>query len=92
VLIISRKESEAITIEPTDGLDPAVTLRDAFLEGPITIRLVRICGGKVRIAIEAPKQLRIWRGAADQEDPAGTQATEAERPERSARPKRVRAR
>jgi sRNA-binding carbon storage regulator CsrA len=63
VLVISRKENEVITIEPVGGLDPNLTLRHAFSQGPIAIKLVRISGRKVRIAIAAPKHLKIWRGA-----------------------------
>jgi sRNA-binding carbon storage regulator CsrA len=62
VLVISRKEDEVITIEPISGLDSNVTLREAFSEGPIVIKVLRISGAKVCIAIGAPLHLKIWRG------------------------------
>ena len=64
MLVLSRKESEVITIGPASDLDSGVTLRHAFSDGPIAIKLVRISGGRVRIAITAPKHLEIWRGRA----------------------------
>ena len=79
MLIISRKENETITIEPVGGRDADLTLRRAFVDGPITIRLLRVCGGKARIAIEAPSHLRIWRGGPDAPpSPARTDAPAAE--------------
>lgn len=62
MLVISRRQNETITIEPIEGLDPAMTLEQAFEDGPIEIRLVHVSSSKVRLAIEAPQELRIWRG------------------------------
>jgi len=62
VLIISRKETEIVTIEPIAGLDPNLTLQQAFALGPIAIRIVRVNGHRVRLAIDAPPALKIWRG------------------------------
>ena len=61
MLIVSRKMNEIITIEPIDPLDYS-TLADVFEHGSIEIRLVEIRGSRVRIAIQAPTELRIWRG------------------------------
>jgi hypothetical protein len=63
MLVISRRENEAITIEPARGLDPELTLREAFRQGAIEIRLIRINGNRVRLAISAPAEMKIWRGA-----------------------------
>ncbi len=62
MLVISRKENEVISIEPAAGLDPSLTLRDAFSRGPIVVRLVRVGGRRVRLAIDGPPELRVWRG------------------------------
>lgn len=62
MLVISRRKNETITIEPIDGLDPTMTLERAFQDGPIEIRLVHVSSSRVRLAIEAPQELRIWRG------------------------------
>jgi sRNA-binding carbon storage regulator CsrA len=62
VLVITRRENEVITIEPVCGLDPRLTLQHVFEQGPIEIRLIRITGHKVRIAVAAPNQMKIWRG------------------------------
>ncbi len=62
MLVISRKENEVISIEPAAGLDPSLTLRDAFSRGPIVVRLIRVGGSRVRLAIDGPPELRVWRG------------------------------
>lgn len=62
MLVISRKENETVTIEPVAGLDPNLTLAQAFAEGPIAIKLIRINGSRVRLAIDAPEALKILRG------------------------------
>ena len=62
MLIVNRKTNETITIEPVAGLDPATKFSEAFESGAIEIRLVHIGGNCVRVAIEAPPQLDIWRG------------------------------
>jgi sRNA-binding carbon storage regulator CsrA len=61
VLIISRKESESIRIEPAAGLDPSLTLRDLFRDGSIVVRLARVSASRVRLAIEAPILLKVRR-------------------------------
>jgi hypothetical protein len=75
MLVISRKENEVISIEPAAGLDPSLTLRDAFSRGPIVVRLVRVGGRRVRLAIDGPPELRVWRGPCpgdnESEDPSG---------------------
>ncbi len=63
MLVISRKENESIRIEPAEGLDPSLTLEEAFRRGPIVVKLVRIGGRRVRLVIEAPPPLKVWREA-----------------------------
>jgi sRNA-binding carbon storage regulator CsrA len=81
VLVISRKENETITIEPFEGVDPAVTLQQVFQHGPIVLTLIRISGSRVRVAIEAPLSFKILRGAgrepAEEGDDAETRVSTA---------------
>jgi sRNA-binding carbon storage regulator CsrA len=62
VLVFSRKENESIRIEPLEGVDPNLTLREVFAQGPIVLTLTHIGPRRVRIVIEAPKALKIMRG------------------------------
>jgi sRNA-binding carbon storage regulator CsrA len=61
MLVVSRKENESIRIEPVDGLDPALTLREAFASGAIVVRLQHVGHKRVRLLIEAPPALKIMR-------------------------------
>jgi sRNA-binding carbon storage regulator CsrA len=61
VLIISRKENEAIRIEPAAGIDPSLTLREAFQHGPIVVKLIHVGGRRVRLVIDTPAPLKVWR-------------------------------
>ena len=62
MLIVTRKTDESITIEPLDGVDPEMTLGEAFRNGPIEVKLIRINRSRVRLAIEAPPEFQVWRG------------------------------
>jgi sRNA-binding carbon storage regulator CsrA len=62
MLIVSRKENEWIRIEPVEGLDPKLTLRDVFADGPIIVKVMHV-GRRVRLVIDAPPSLKIWRGS-----------------------------
>jgi sRNA-binding carbon storage regulator CsrA len=62
MLVVSRKENESIKIEPVDGVDPSLTLREVFAEGPILLTLRHVGPRRVRIVIEAPSALKILRG------------------------------
>jgi sRNA-binding carbon storage regulator CsrA len=62
MLVVSRKENEWIRIEPIEGLDPQLTLRDVFADGPIIVKVMHV-GRRVRLVIDAPPALKIWRGA-----------------------------
>jgi sRNA-binding carbon storage regulator CsrA len=68
MLVVSRKEYESICIEPAEGLDPSMTLREAFAHGPIVVKLVHIGHKRVRIAIEAPPTLHVRRSEATADD------------------------
>jgi sRNA-binding carbon storage regulator CsrA len=66
MLVLSRKENESIRIEPADGLDPSLTLREAFANGAIVVRLQRIGHRRVQLVIEAPPALKVMRSHAPQ--------------------------
>ena len=65
MLIVTRKTDESITIEPLDGVDPDMTLAEAFRNGPIEVKLIRINRSRVRLAIDAPPEFQVWRGRRD---------------------------
>ena len=65
MLIVTRKTDESITIEPLDGVDPDMTLGEAFRNGPIEVKLIRINRSRVRLAIDAPPEFQVWRGRRD---------------------------
>lgn len=62
MLIIKRKTDEVITIEPSPGLDTSQTVNDLFRGGAIEITLLEVGRNQVKFAINAPEQLKIWRG------------------------------
>jgi sRNA-binding carbon storage regulator CsrA len=65
MLVVSRKENESIKIEPLEGVDPSLTLREVFAQGPILLTLRHVGPRRVRIVIDAPAVLKIMRGEAD---------------------------
>jgi sRNA-binding carbon storage regulator CsrA len=65
VLVVTRKQNESIIIEPIDGLDPSMTVREAFAHGSIVVTLADVGPRRVRIAIDAPTVLRITRREAE---------------------------
>lgn len=62
MLVIKRKGDETITIEPMDGLDMSQTVEQLFSSGPIEITFLDVGQNQVKIAIDAPSALKIWRG------------------------------
>jgi sRNA-binding carbon storage regulator CsrA len=63
MLVVSRKENESIRIEPVEGIDPSLTLREVFANGAIVVRLTHVGMRRVRLLIEAPTALKIMRDA-----------------------------
>ena len=63
MLIIKRKHDEAIVITPRDDVDTSKTIAELFARGPIEIKIREIGSHTVKVAIQAPPQLKIWRGA-----------------------------
>ena len=64
MLVVTRKENESIKIEPVDGVDPSLTLREVFAHGPIVLKLTHVGQRRVRIVVEAPSALKIMRNEA----------------------------
>jgi sRNA-binding carbon storage regulator CsrA len=60
MLVLSRKIGESVLISPLDNLDPAMTVKELFSKGPITIT-IRSIARQVRIGFDAPQNLRILR-------------------------------
>lgn len=64
MLVVTRKENESIKIEPVDGVDPSLTLREVFAQGPILLKLAHVGQRRVRIVVEAPSSLKVMRNEA----------------------------
>lgn len=64
MLIISRKDSESIQIRPADDMDASTTVADLFQNGPIEITIFTTGQQRVKMGVQAPEQLRIWRNDA----------------------------
>ena len=69
MLIVSRKDTESLVIELGDGIDPTTSLKDLFASGPIEIKVFESLRNRVKIGIQAPRQLSIRREAADPAKP-----------------------
>ncbi|MFI4889216.1 MAG: carbon storage regulator [Steroidobacterales bacterium] len=61
MLVLSRRADESILIQPAEGADSTMTLRELFANGPIQITLLGASGRRVKVGIEAPEQLAIRR-------------------------------
>lgn len=61
MLIVSRRDAESILIRPGDGIDPATTLGDLFKSGPIEITIFSSKDNRVKMGVQAPDELAIWR-------------------------------
>jgi sRNA-binding carbon storage regulator CsrA len=61
MLVVSRRADETIQIKLADGVDGNLTLNDLFAKGPIEITLLGGNGRRVRMGIEAPRELCILR-------------------------------
>ena len=61
MLIISRKDAESILIRPAEDVDPQMTLAELFRDGPIEITVFSATGNRVKMGVQAPTELSIWR-------------------------------
>lgn len=64
MLIVSRRDAESIEIRPGDNIDPDMTLADLFRLGPIKITIFSSGQSRVKMGVQAPHQLSIWRNEA----------------------------
>lgn len=61
MLIVSRKDAESILIRPGDDIDQSITLADLFQGGPIEITIFSSNNNRVKMGVQAPDELSIWR-------------------------------
>ena len=61
MLVVSRKGMASIGIEPADGVDSSLTLREAFANGHILVKLMHVGIRRVRLVIEAPGPFKVTR-------------------------------
>jgi sRNA-binding carbon storage regulator CsrA len=61
MLIVSRRDAESILIRPGDDTDMSMTLADLFSGGPIEITIFSSNDSRVKMGVQAPQQLCIWR-------------------------------
>ena len=61
MLIVSRRDAESIEIRPGDDIDPSMTLADLFSGGPIEITIFSSNNNRVKMGVQAPEELCIWR-------------------------------
>ncbi len=61
MLIVSRRDAESILIRPGDNIDPSMTLGDLFQNGPIEITIFSSNNNRVKMGVQAPEELSIWR-------------------------------
>jgi sRNA-binding carbon storage regulator CsrA len=61
MLVLSRRADESIVIQPAEGTDETMTLKELFANGPIQITLLGGTGKRIKMGIEAPTQLAIRR-------------------------------
>jgi len=60
MLILTRREGEAIQIFPSKGLSPATTIGELFADGPIRV-MVAETGTQVKFGVSAPQGLVVLR-------------------------------
>lgn len=65
MLVVSRRDTESILIRPGDDIDPNMTLADLFARGPIEITVFSAGAQRVKMGVQAPRQLSIWRKEPD---------------------------
>lgn len=61
MLIVSRRDAESILIRPGENTDMSMTLADLFASGPIEITIFSSSDSRVKMGVQAPQQLSIWR-------------------------------
>ena len=69
MLIIKRKAQDIITIAPVEGVDTSLPISEIFKDGVIEIKLLEVGRRQVKVAIDAPSLLQIWRGKKESSAP-----------------------
>ena len=64
MLIVSRRDDESLLIRPVEGVDMKMTLAELFKNGPIEITIFSSSGSRVKMGVQAPEELCIWRKSA----------------------------
>jgi len=68
MLTLQRNEGEIITIFPSDDLAPSLTVKKLFQNNHIIINVSKVGHYEVRLGINAPKELLIFRNELMMED------------------------
>ena len=74
MLIVSRRNAESILISPAEDIDPSMTLRDLFENGPIEITVFSGASSRIKMGVQAPSELSIWRKDAEPKPDGGDDA------------------
>jgi sRNA-binding carbon storage regulator CsrA len=61
MLVLERKSGESILIFPDETLDPEMTIKDLFSNGPIRISVKCRQKTAVKLAICAPNNIKVLR-------------------------------
>ncbi len=61
MLILDRKSGESVLIFPDDQVNPDMTVKELFSQGPISISVKYKEAGTVKLAIKAPGSIKILR-------------------------------
>ncbi len=61
MLILTRRTGESLLLYPSQDIDPNMTVRELFANGPIEIWSEGFKGDQIKIGIEASSQIRVMR-------------------------------
>ncbi|HED17171.1 MAG TPA: carbon storage regulator [Gammaproteobacteria bacterium] len=61
MLVLDRKSGESVLIFPDDQINPEMTVKELFSQGPISISVKYKDTGTVKLAIKAPGAIKILR-------------------------------
>lgn len=61
MLVLTRKAQERLLISSSKAIDPKMTVKELFAKGPLKITVVEIDRNRVRLGIDAHRDLDILR-------------------------------
>lgn len=61
MLVFTRRNGESFVLYPATTLDPHMTVAELFADGPIEITVTEMKPHQVRIGIEAPPKILVFR-------------------------------